>query len=403
MPSAFPAPFRRLFRRPFRETDQPLAQSVRPARPSAAERDRGSFRRWSAWRRGAGSNAALPLRLAALALAAVALSGCYYIQAARGQYEVLSRRVPIEELVADADTPPGLRRRLELVSEARRFAIAELGLPDNGSYTSYADLERDYVVWNVFAAPEFSLEPRRWCYPVVGCAAYRGYFSEQRANAEARRLSEEGYDTLVAGVPAYSTLGRFEDPVLNTMLGWDDATLVATLFHELAHQVLYVKGDTVFNESFATVVEEEGLARWLEARDESAPMERRERRARTQRALLERVEDARAELARIYAADLDAAEKRRRKRAVFAALEVALAELPGTARWLAPPLDNASLVPLTLYTGLVPALRAVLDQCGGELECFYGEVRALAELDEPERREALAEAFSRAGGPSVEG
>ena len=205
----------------------------------------------------------LVLRTTALLGICFLLPACYYVQATRGQIEVLSKRQPIDEVLASPETAEELGRRLRLVQEARQFSIDELYLPDNKSYRSYSDLERDFVVWNVFAAPEFSLEAREWCYPIVGCVSYRGYFSEEAANGEAAKLRRKGFDSAVGGVPAYSTLGNFNDPVLNTMMRWDDVKLVSTLFHELAHQVLYIKDDTAFNESFATAVEEIGIERWL--------------------------------------------------------------------------------------------------------------------------------------------
>ena len=182
--------------------------------------------------------------------------GCYYMQAISGHSDLMSRRQPVDEVIADEAVPEEIRVKLALVQEARDFAVTELLLPDNDSYRSYADLERDYVVWNVFAAPEFSLEPVTWCFPVAGCVAYRGYFDEEDARAKAEQMREDGFDVATGGIPAYSTLGRFDDPVLNTMMRWRDTDLVATIFHELAHQVLYVKDDTAFNESFATAVEE---------------------------------------------------------------------------------------------------------------------------------------------------
>jgi len=193
----------------------------------------------------------------------MALPGCYVLQAAAGQAEVLSRSEPIEKLLADPATPAPLRARLDLVAEARRFAIEELGLADGRSFRKYADLGRPYAVWNVVAAPEFSVTPRRWCYPVAGCVAYRGYFDEARAEATARRLDASGDDVTIGGVATYSTLGYLPDPVFNTMLGWRETRLVGTVFHELAHERLYVPGDSEFNEAFASVVEQEGVRRWL--------------------------------------------------------------------------------------------------------------------------------------------
>ena len=207
------------------------------------------------------------LRLLILTLAMAPLSGCYLMQAAMGQLEIVRKREPIAEVIARPSTPAPLRTRLEYVSSAREFASNELGLPDNKSYRSYADLERPYVVWNVFATDEFSVEPRRWCFPIAGCVVYRGYFNETRAENYARKLRFDGEDTNVGGVAAYSTLGHFDDPILNTMLVWNDVQLAGTLFHELAHQVVYVPGESEFNEAFATVVEEAGLERWLKKRD----------------------------------------------------------------------------------------------------------------------------------------
>ena len=172
------------------------------------------------------------------------------------------------------DTSPELAARLRLVQEARQFSVDELGLPDNKSYRTYADIERDFVIWNVIAAPEFSTQPKTWCFPVAGCVGYRGYFSQDGARRESEKLKAKGFDVVVGGVAAYSTLGKFNDPVINSMMNWDDVELVGVLFHELAHQVLYVKGDTGFNESFATAVEEFGVhcgglnraARWMTSR-----------------------------------------------------------------------------------------------------------------------------------------
>src|SRR4030095_16889334 len=206
-------------------------------------------------------------RLLTIAAAVLPLTGCYLMQAAGGQMAIAAKREPIAAVLADASTPPQLRTRLEYVAAARDFASRELGLPDNDSYRSYADLGRPYVVWNVFAAPEFSVEPRHWCFPIAGCVVYRGYFKEDAAQRYARKRRRRCDDVAVGGVSAYSTLGHFKDPVLSTMLSWSDAQLAATLFHELAHQVVYVPGDSEFNEAFATVVEETGIERWLASQD----------------------------------------------------------------------------------------------------------------------------------------
>lgn len=323
------------------------------------------------------------IRLVVLALCCLSLHGCYYVQAARGQWEISRSRVPIAEVIGDEDTSPELASRLELVREARHFAVAELALPDNDTYRSYADIERDYVVWNVFAAPEFSLRPKTWCFPIAGCVSYRGYFRKQDAEREAQRLRTEGYDVAIGGVTAYSTLGKFRDPVLNTMLRWDDTRLVAVLFHELAHQVLYVKGDSGFNESFATAVEEAGLQRWLAARGMQSEMAEYEARRALRRQLMSLVAAARDDLERIYAAEIDVEEKRRRKAARLEALQEAIGSRleeegrePGN--WLAGELNNARLVPMMLYEGRLDEFRELLAACAEDMPCFYEKARELA-------------------------
>jgi predicted aminopeptidase len=336
------------------------------------------------------------LRTIAVAGLCCLLSGCYYVQATRGQMEVLSKRQPIDEIIASPDTDAELGRRLRLVQEARRFSVEQLGLPDNKSYRTYSDLERDYVVWNVFAAPEFALGAREWCYPIVGCVSYRGYFSEEAAQREAGKLRDEGFDVAVGGVPAYSTLGNFNDPVLNTMMRWDDVRLVATLFHELAHQVLYIKDDTGFNESFATAVEEIGIERWLAANGRPEEMADYRAQKALRRRLVELVEAARNDLAGYYGWDIDADTKRVLKSGRLAQLAADVrAELRAAGvsenHWLTGELNNARLLPMSLYDGQVPAFLALYADCGFELACLYGEAARIAELGRRERDARLAE------------
>ncbi len=310
--------------------------------------------------------------------------------------EVLSKRQPIDEIIASPDTDAELGRRLRLVQEARRFSVEQLGLPDNKSYRTYSDLERDYVVWNVFAAPEFALGAREWCYPIVGCVSYRGYFSEEAAQREAGKLRDEGFDVAVGGVPAYSTLGNFNDPVLNTMMRWDDVRLVATLFHELAHQVLYIKDDTGFNESFATAVEEIGIERWLAANGRPEEMADYRAQKALRRRLVELVEAARNDLAGYYGWDIDADTKRVLKSGRLAQLAADVrVELRAAGvsenHWLTGELNNARLLPMSLYDGQVPAFLALYADCGFELACLYGEAARIAELGRRERDARLAE------------
>ncbi len=325
------------------------------------------------------------------------LPACYYVQATQGQIEVLSKREPIDEVLASPDTAEDLSRRLRLVQDARQFSVEELGLPDNKSYRSYSDLERDYVVWNVFAAPEFSLEAREWCYPIVGCVSYRGYFSEEAAHKEADKLRRKGFDVAVGGVPAYSTLGNFNDPVLNTMMRWDDVKLVSTLFHELAHQVLYIKDDTAFNESFATAVEEIGIERWLAANGREEDMARYRAQKEQHRLFVDLVNAAKLDLADYYGRDIDPDAMRSLKSARLERLSSDVrAELKAAGRnvnhWLTSDLNNARLLPMSLYDGQVPAFRALYADCDSGLECLYEEAGKIAKLD-PAARQARLDAL----------
>jgi predicted aminopeptidase len=338
---------------------------------------------------------------AALLLATVSLTqaGCYYLQAAAGQWQVLRQSEPIDALIEADDTSAELAARLRLVREARRFSVEELGLPDNKSYRNYTDIERDFVVWNVFAAPEFSLQPRQWCFPVAGCVSYRGYFSRDAAYREAGRLEKAGYDVAVGGVSAYSTLGNFSDPVLSSMLRWDDIQLVGTLFHELAHQVLYVKDDTGFNESFATAVEEFGLERWLDARDRSGDIQVYWRRRQLQEELMALVADARDDLGAHFAARTSDEEKRKLKSDRLGQLRRDInAELKNAGQsapdWLSQDLNNARLASMTLYEGWLPAFRSLLQDCEQNLACFFGRAKEIARLERG-AREARLQALAR--------
>jgi predicted aminopeptidase len=321
-------------------------------------------------------------------------SGCYYMQAATGHWQVMRKSEPITEVVGEAGTPQELADRLRLVQAARRFSIEELGLPDNESYRNYANIERDYVVWNVFAAPEFSLEPRQWCFPVAGCVSYRGYFSQDAAIRESERLSKDGYDVAVGGVSAYSTLGKFSDPVLSSMLRWDDIRLVGVLFHELAHQVLYIKGDSGFNESFATAVEEFGLERWLRTNGRPEDIEIYRQRRQVRQELMVLVADARADLRTYYAAALEDDEKRRLKRARLERLAADIsAELARTgsesSAWASGELNNARLASMTLYEGRLPSFQSLLAQCEQDIRCFLARAKTLSQLEEAERNASL--------------
>ena len=314
-----------------------------------------------------------PISLLAALLATLLLGGCetlaYYAQAVGGQMALMSRTRPVPELLADPATPQPLRTRLELALAIRNYAVKELKLPDNASYRRYADIGRPYAVWNVVAAPEFSLEPLQSCFPVAGCVSYRGFFSQQDADRHAARLRSEGYDVHVQGVPAYSTLGRFDDPLLSTFIRYSDADLARLIFHELAHQVVYVKDDSTFNESFAVAVEREGVRRWLAAagRDPQEFLEGQKRGARRQ-ALLDQ---ASARLQALYRSRLAPEAMRERKRAELEDLRARLAS-PGEAP------NNAFLASFATYTQLVTEFEFILKESDNDLERFYAQVKRYA-------------------------
>jgi predicted aminopeptidase len=332
--------------------------------------------------------------LSALAASACSTAG-YYAHLARGEYALLAARRPLERVIADPATPPPLKARLELARAARAFASDRLGLPRNRSYETYADLGRPYATWNVFAAKEFSVDAATRCYPLVGCLAYRGFFDEARANAEAARLRAQGLDTWIGGSAAYSTLGWFADPILNTMLRWDDDELAATLFHELAHQRLFAAGDTEFNESFATFVQDEGLREWRAARGLAPNGDAARRRDDEFNQL---VLDARERLRALYASALPAPAMRERKQAEIERLRSDYARLRASSwreyadydAWIAAPINNAKLLPFGLYRRWVPAFAALFEQQGGRWPAFYASAEAIAHLDAAARAQALA-------------
>ena len=327
-----------------------------------------------------------PFRLLAAAAACIALPGCYYAHVTAGQLEMNAKREPIPEVIARPDTPARLRQQLELAAEARDFALAGLGLPDNGSYRTYADLGRRYATWNLFAAPEFSVGPKRWCFPVAGCVAYRGYFDEARAAREAGKLRERGYDVYVGPSIAYSTLGHFRDPVLNTMLRYGDVELAAFIFHELAHQAVYAQGDSDFNEAFANVVENEGLQRWLAREGRSGELEQFVALRDRQREAAGLMVESRRILAALYEQPLAPEAMRAQKAEEFARLRQALAAGGQPANG---DFNNARLAAVATYERCVPALRAELERLGGDLPAFYAEMRRLA--DNLQARASLCE------------
>ncbi|HGM5550626.1 TPA: aminopeptidase [Pseudomonas putida] len=326
------------------------------------------------------------------------LNGCssvsYYSQLASGQLQLLRAREPVAKVIADPSRDAKLRTHLIQSQKARTFASERLHLPDNQSYRLYADIGRPYVVWNVFATPEFSLTPQNHCFPIAGCVAYRGYYSQSAARGEAAIQRLQGMDVAIGGVEAYSTLGWFNDPILNSMMGWGDERLATLIFHELAHQRFYVKDDTEFNESLATFVEQEGTRQWRAFRglpaDTDARLKQRDQ-------FIELVLETRARLEQLYAQPLPAEQMRERKATTFEQFrrEYRLMrdrQWAGDKRydaWVNMPLNNARLLPFGLYDQWVPALAALFRQVGGDWVRFYAEVEKLGELPDEKRKAAL--------------
>lgn len=315
------------------------------------------------------------------------LSGCsslsYYQQLASGHWQLLQQRQPISQLLSDPEQPPTLRQRLQYAQQARQFASQALGLPDNGSYQSYVDLQREFVVWNLFATPAYSLEPVQHCFPIAGCVAYRGYYQPNRARGAAAILRNQGLDVAVSGVEAYSTLGWFDDPLLSSMLRRSDERLAALIFHELAHQQVYVADDTAFNESFASFVEQQGLRQWRTAQGLS-----REQQAHpnAQREFIDLILASRTRLQQLYQSGQSEALMESAKQAEFQRLRRDYHQLKTHAwnghgyydGWFSLPLNNARLLPFGLYDQHVPAFAALFRQVQGQWPAFYREVRALA-------------------------
>lgn len=324
----------------------------------------------------------------------------YYSQAIFGQLSILSNREAIEKLIADESSSPELKSKLQTVLDIRRFAEAELLLPVEDNYNSYVDIERPFVVWNVFASPEFSTRPINWCYPIAGCVSYRGYFSEADAQAFALKKSAEGLDVYVGGVSAYSTLGWFSDPVLSSVINRDDYQVATLLFHELAHRLVYIPGDTEFNESFATAMEREGLRRWLLDKqvDATEILQQTEFITRVREEFVAFVELATNELRTLYVSnEHDEMAKRQAKAEVFAQMRRDYANLKTSwngydayDNWMARDLNNAQLGTVTTYYNWVPAIEKILQENNYELPSFYEAIASLAELNQEQREYVLS-------------
>jgi predicted aminopeptidase len=356
-------------------------------------------------------NKRLALAIAAVLLtasAALLLSGCaelgYYWRSATGHVRVMGAARPVSDWLADTDAPAKLKQRLELSQRIRNYAVAELKLPDNPSYRRYADLHRTAVVWNVVAAPKYSLKLKSWCFPVTGCVNYRGYFDEPSARAEAARLAKDGFEISVYPVPAYSTLGWMNwaggDPLLNTFIYYPEGELARIIFHELAHQVVYASGDTMFNESFATSVERLGGARWLATQASDAAREEYARYNARRIQFRALVQATRKRLEKIYEDSSDD-QREALKQAAMRDFREQYAKLraswPGPAtryrgydKWVAEA-NNASFGAQAAYDELVPGFEALFAREGGDWQRFYDAAKRLAELPKDQRHQILKE------------
>jgi predicted aminopeptidase len=328
------------------------------------------------------------------------LFGCqsmyYYGQAINGQLNILMKRQPISELLADPDTPENLRQRLEFVLKIRQFAREKLYLPVDDNYRTYVKLNRPFVAWNVYAAPEFSLIPKTWCYPIVGCVTYRGYFSDKAALRYAATLKKRSYDVYVGGVIAYSTLGWFDDPVFSTIMRLSRTESAALVFHELAHQVLYVPDDTAFDESFATAVEQEGLRRWLKSLNDPRTFDDYLLKYRRYRQFIDLVMKCCRRLESLYQSDLPSDQKRAAKEKALGRLQMEYENLKKEWKgasdydaWFSRPLNNAQLSSVVTYEDFVPAFLELLKKKNGDLKQFYQECQNLAAKPKAERDRIL--------------
>ncbi|MDX8438240.1 aminopeptidase [Mesorhizobium australafricanum] len=329
------------------------------------------------------------------------VTGCtsisYYAQSLEGHVEIMAARKNVAKLIRDPSTPEGLRAKLTSASAIRRFATEELALPDNSSYRSYVDVGRNDVTLAVFAAPQFSLAPITWCFPVFGCVPYKGYFSRKDALETAGELQRQGLDVYVSGVTAYSTLGWFSDPLLSTMLRQNDTYLASLVFHELAHQKVYVNGDSAFNEAFAVAVETTGTRKWLRATGNRAGLRSYEADRKRKADFLGLISKTRDELRQGYGSPRSPEQMAAAKAATIDRLRMRYRQMRdkrwagyrGYDAWFDSPINNAKLAATAVYGEQVPAFLRLFDLCAGDYPRFYASVRRIGNLPGPSRAEAL--------------
>jgi len=340
------------------------------------------------------------IKYSLLILGIFTVSACtsfgYYMDLMSGHSELLDQQKPISEILANKETESKLRQLLETSQKIRDFASNELYLPENNSYRTYADIKRPYAVWNVVAAKEFSIEPKKWCFLFVGCLSYRGYFSKEDASMYANELKKKGYDVYVAGAKAYSTLGWFDDPLLNTMMYKSEARRAGIIFHELAHQVVYIDDDSAFNEAFATTVEQEGIRRWMMEKGKNKQYEQYQINKKRDVQLNALLRETRKKLKQLYITKISEKEKRQGKIIIFSLMQKNYQRLKKSwdgyniyDKWMSQELNNAHLVLIATYHDLVPAFKAMLKKENNNLKKFYVAVEQFGQIDREKRKNQL--------------
>lgn len=337
------------------------------------------------------------LRLLLVFCLSACSSPAYYLQAMSGQKKLMQSRQDIQSLLGDPATPAELAAQLESAEQIKAFAQDVLGLPLEGSYSSYVEVEGEALLWNVVATGEFSLEPKKWCFPVAGCVPYRGFFKQQKARESADRLAGKGMDVIVSPATAYSSLGWFNDPLLSTMFSGSDTRLAAYLFHELAHQRLYIKHDGLFNEGYASFVEETGVRTWLELNDQPDELQKWQQLEAVSKDFSRLVGKTRMRLARLYASDETDTALRQQKADIFSTLERDYQQLrdsqwqgkPYYAAWFNEPLNNARFALYNTYEGSHCAFQALWVESAGDWQEFHRLAEQKSRLAKDERREWL--------------
>ena len=324
------------------------------------------------------------------------ISGCadlgYYWHTAKGHMAIMDRRVAIDDLLDDPQTDAKLKERLKLVKEIRAFAFSQLALPESGSYTDYAQLDHPYALQNLFAAPEFSTKLLSWCYPIAGCTSYRGFYEQQRLDAFVANLKADNNEVHISRVPAYSTLGWFDDPVLSSFINWSDHRLAGLLFHELTHQRIYIDGDSKFNESLASAVQQVGIRLWLESHGQLDKLDRFDRGLAYRQDVVGLIESARKRLSDIYDEDKSNEWKRVEKQKVFRQMRDQYEEIAykhnyrdGYARWIASELNNAKLGSVSTYNALIPAFVSMIEAFDRDFERFFQYAEKIGNMEKDKR------------------